>query len=219
MGVDVVLPMTESEVDNPFYSPQFMNYLGYWYDKIGLWSNAVIGLTEDALKRYLFSSSQGVEGLINQEKTHTSTHVQGLSALISRRWYDYFNGSRFLWKQIMGSGFTIECKEARALALENSAQAKTKLSIKDDSDSQGREDGDGKGKVINQLNEYQRKLDLALRRGKEMGKFNYNDRSLLRSKWSVVKEHAKLMRGNSNSFMGQWRLTEAEKLGCKMRMV
>ena len=66
----------------------------------------------------------------------------------------------------------------------------------------------GKGKVINQLNEYQRKLDLALRRGKEMGKFNYNDRSLLRSKWSVVKEHAKLMRGNSNSFMGQVKFNE-----------
>ena len=65
----------------------------------------------------------------------------------------------------------------------------------------------GKGKVVNQLNEYQRKLELALRRGNEMGKFNYNDKSL-RSKWNVVKEHAKLMRGNSNSFMGQVKFNE-----------
>ena len=239
IGIEVTLPMTESEVDNPFYSPQFANYLSYWYDKIGLWSNAIIGLTEDALKKYLFSSSQGIEGLINQQKTHTSTHSQDmscLSALISRRWDDYFNGSRFLWKQIMGLGFTIECKEARALALENSERAKTDSKIKDGrksgEDDDGDDDGDsndnnnggggfsemkwkryskkkskGKGKVVNQLNEYQRKLELALRRGNEMGKFNYNDKSL-RSKWNVVKEHAKLMRGNSNSFMGQVKFNE-----------
>eukprot|EP00956_Cyclotella_meneghiniana_P035636 scaffold116650_cov38-Cyclotella_meneghiniana.AAC.1 len=215
--------MTEVEVDNPFYSSQFANYLSYWYDKIGLWSNAIIGLTEDALEKYLFSSSQGIEGLINQQKTHTSTHSQDmscLSALISRRWDDYFNGSRFLWKQIMGLGFTIECKEARALALENSERAKTESKIRTVEKAERMmmammtatvmiiimEEG-GKGKVVNQLNEYQRKLEMALRRGMEMGKFNYNDKSL-RSKWNVVKEHAKLMRGNSNSFMGQVKFNE-----------
>eukprot|EP00956_Cyclotella_meneghiniana_P041411 scaffold225823_cov20-Cyclotella_meneghiniana.AAC.1 len=38
-------------------------YLGFWIGRAGLWTNEVIGLIEEATDRFLFSSSQGLEGL------------------------------------------------------------------------------------------------------------------------------------------------------------
>eukprot|EP00956_Cyclotella_meneghiniana_P038744 scaffold159419_cov62-Cyclotella_meneghiniana.AAC.3 len=63
-------------------------YVGFWIGRAALWSIAVINLIEEATDRFLFSSSQGLEGLIDQKKTHTGTHRQDMSCLptlISRR--------------------------------------------------------------------------------------------------------------------------------------
>ena len=93
----------------------------FWSSRVPLWSNAIINLIEEASNRFLFSSSQGIEGLINQEKTHTSTHKQDMSSLPAyRRWEDCINGSRYLVKQIIGLGHDIECKEARKLGRDKS---------------------------------------------------------------------------------------------------
>ena len=251
MSADATLPMTAMEVDNPLFCPKMAEYFRFWSGRVALWSNAIIDLIEEASNKFLFSSSQGIEGLINQEKTLTSTHKQDMSsipALIARRWDDCFNGSRYLVKQIIGLGHSIECKEARRLGYETSGNATKRISklvcgatdkddrlgvVNCDRDTNNGGDlscigGDEVGgcnsemiwrrtgkkktkksmvKIANELMEYQKKLEMALTRGKEMGKFNYNEKSL-RSKWSVVKDHVVVMEGNKDSFMGQVKFNE-----------
>ena len=63
MLFDITLPMTTMEVDNPLYCEKMAEYFGFWIGRAGLWTNAVIGLIEEATDRFLFSSSQGLEGL------------------------------------------------------------------------------------------------------------------------------------------------------------
>jgi hypothetical protein len=196
LGVDVKLPMNSGKVDNPLYSERMVTYLcGFWMSRPALWSRAIIAVLEDAFDRKFFANSQGVEGVINQEKNHRSTFkedMSSLSALMLRHWEDSFNGSRLAMNQIRTFRSVIEQKK-------NRADRKGKKGIDENSDMKWKKVR-RVSEVVRELDVYRNRMDSALVMSSRSGGVSYRENSLT-AKWRVLSQHATSM--GDASFMGK----------------
>jgi hypothetical protein len=145
--------------------------------------------------------------------------MSNLPALFLRRWNDYYDGSRFLLKQMKEIGLVVESEEARALSksaaknVEDGEVAGDELFDSGGADSEMKWKKSGKKKtkkkltIVMELEMYKSRLDKALATGKSLGKLSYCENSL-RSKWVVVKNYVEQKRGGSGDFMGHVKFTE-----------
>ena len=188
-SVTVDLPMTSGRIPSPIRSERGSDYWMYWVNRAPLWALASVNITETALDARIFPNNQGLEGSINQQKTHTSTvkeDMHELSAIIHRRWNDTFESGRLLRKQLKDAGRVIRRRKGRAIKKAGGKESNMKWKKKSRSPKA-------------KLEKWKKDLDTALAAAQAMGKADYRDKSIA-SKWRVLRDYAVT---RDASFMGK----------------
>jgi hypothetical protein len=116
--VNIKLPHKGNRVENPLFCLGAARYLMmYWLDRIGLWSNAIIMLTNSALNANVYPCNTSLEGSICQEKNgycNVKTDMKDVANLIDRRYNDVVEVGKLLSNQIDNSNFVVNRRKERS---------------------------------------------------------------------------------------------------------
>jgi len=180
--VEVPLPHASGVIRNPLYSNVAAEYvLMYWMNRIGLWNQSIIDLSNLALDANVFPCNNSLEGFISWEKNcnlDLSQDISDVASLIDKKWRDSVGMGKLLANQITMASTVVERREKRkAMRVMKATRASAK-SNKGQSDNN--KDGGmlwkrTPGTIKAKLHADRERMMSALEIGRSRGDYQYDD--------------------------------------------
>mmetsp|Transcript_13944 Transcript_13944/g.22821 ORF Transcript_13944/g.22821 Transcript_13944/m.22821 type:complete len:284 (+) Transcript_13944:3-854(+) len=191
--VDICLPHRYDSVLNPLFSPTAATYIrNTWLNRIGLWSEGVIELSNMAVDANVYSNNQCSEGFINGLKNYVTTvndDVKSIADLIHRRYHDSVGMGRLISNQIDQSDHVIQRRRYRNNSVTRNVNT---IDAYEESNMEWKRNP---GTTRSMLAHYRQVMMRGFEGGREKGAFQF-DINRHRSMWLILNDHATNLDGN-----------------------
>jgi len=180
--VEVELPHASGVIRNPLYSTVAADYvLMQLMNRIGLWGQPIIDLSNVALDANIFPCNNSVEGFIRWEKNDNldlSQDVRNVASLIDKKWRDSVGMGKLLANQLIMVSTVVQRREKRKADKVRKAMrelAKTKKGRLDNSQDDGMVWKKTPGTIKAKLHADRERMMTALEIGRSRGDYQYVD--------------------------------------------